>query len=52
MLARGVLDELGLVGKLTRIDAVELELLVDILLLDLEVGRNVDRPGEEGWLVE
>jgi hypothetical protein len=27
----------------TRVDAIELELCVDILLLDLRVGRHVDR---------
>ena len=36
-------DTVASVKKLTREDSIELKLVVDILLLDLGVRRNVDR---------
>lgn len=37
-------------GKLTRVDAVQLQLVIDIPLLDLRVGRAVDCLGRHGVL--
>lgn len=40
-----VAGEVGGTGQLTRVDAEELELLVNVLLLDLWVGGFVDGSG-------
>jgi hypothetical protein len=42
MLARRALDIIASTKRLARKDSIELELVVDILLLDLGVRRNVD----------
>lgn len=42
MLARCSLYVIASMERLTREDSIELELVVDILLLDLGVRRNVD----------
>ena len=42
MLAGRWLDPVASMERLTREDSIQLELVVDILLLDLGVGGNVD----------